>query len=217
MASDVTSGDSFFWVLVAVFLAGNLLFYFLYRRHKNKRWLTMGDTLGFAPVPEKLTKRQPLPTLHGRYGGRGVSLYHVVEGGGKNKKVWTAVEFSTNRTRPDYELKLTHEGVADWFQKRFGGQDIEVGDEAFDKRFRIQSNEVETTQRLLADPGVREALLERKRFGALTVRSARVTYLAKGFQVEAAHFEGVFPVVMRVTSAVETAVPASGPRQPPVP
>jgi hypothetical protein len=55
------------------------------------------------------------------------------------------------------------------FGKRFGVQDVEIGDPLFDRRFMVQSNDPERVRALLQNPRIRAAILAQKQvlFGTL--------------------------------------------------
>jgi hypothetical protein len=56
-----------------------------------------------------------------------------------------------------FHFAITHEGFVDTIKSLVGFHDIEIGDAAFDKSFRVVSKDVDAVKRLLV-PEVRDAL-----------------------------------------------------------
>ncbi|MEO1438018.1 MAG: hypothetical protein AAFV80_20920, partial [Bacteroidota bacterium] len=70
------------------------------------------------------------------------------KGSGKHQKTYTSFRLQTSNPQ-GYTLKLSKEGLLSKVGKRFGMQDIQVGDAAFDPLYIIQGSDVYFAQSVL--------------------------------------------------------------------
>ncbi|HWG90246.1 MAG TPA: hypothetical protein VNZ52_05280 [Candidatus Thermoplasmatota archaeon] len=184
------------WGVVLGFLALFFAFIFWQARRVRRKWHALGDRLGFE------VKAHPHffgdHTLVGSYAGVPTVLALFERGSGKNRKQFTAIEMAAAEAPKGLYVKVSREGIGDWIAKKFGGQDVQVGDEAFDRAFRIQASD-ETLCRELLDPVTRQALLEAEKFGQLHVDGHVVQYVVSGYRFKPEFFEAAMPFVAQVS------------------
>jgi hypothetical protein len=98
------------------------------------------------------------PSVSFQHGGIPAVLRIEVVGSGKNRIVYTVLEFTLAESSP-VDLRITPQGFFHSLGKWLGMQDIEVGDAAFDERFVVQTSRDSAAATFL-NPAVRQALLE---------------------------------------------------------
>lgn len=74
------------------------------------------------------------PTLTGRMDGTEIILYSY-RTGGKNKVTYTVVELRDQQAIPDF--RVIKDGLFQKIAKKFGGQDIKIGNPELDEKFRF--------------------------------------------------------------------------------
>jgi hypothetical protein len=137
-------------ILVPVFL----LMAFVNRK-VIQHYTILGEKLGLSlQVSKKFFGLQQLPILSGRHQNHNVILSYYTVGHGKHRQIYTYI--SIVLADPGFEFSMAKEG---FWNKLFGGQDIKLGDEAFDKAYLIKSK-TEDRMRHFLDAAVRKVLLE---------------------------------------------------------
>lgn len=163
----------------------------------------MGQSMGFVPADAHLDFDLDGPALQGSHFGRTATLYLYHTGFGRNRKNWTGVRLQAWGVDEKFELRLSGEGLGSWVAKKFGGQDIEVGDRALDSRFRIRGTDQHTIRRILGTPAVRALLLVARHMGSLEVSQGNVTHSVRSHWHDRAHFDVVLPLLAAVADAAE--------------
>lgn len=137
---------------------------------------------GNVTPPKKWALSPYMPELYGEYDGRKLRLYFYRVGSGKNTTYWTALEIEVDN-RSQQTLKIYKENFFSKIGKAFGGQDIEVGNERFDKELILKSSSEEFIKALLG-PAVQEQFLriwvERRPAGTLTLEGNVLKYVEMG-------------------------------------
>ena len=118
-----------------------------------------------------------MPSLSGSYKGHNTQMgyFQRTEGGGKHRHTHTYFfsRMMTN-TSPMFALSLSKEGMFSWIGKSVGvTHEIQVGDEAFDKEYLINTNDALRAKRVLA-PEVRtmiDGLFDSFRMGSLNLET----------------------------------------------
>ena len=119
----------------------------------ERTWGQYAQEQGFRFVPKDFFTE---PEIYGEVGGRSV-LVSVVKRGGKNKTTFTRATISTLRAMPK-DLAVAQGGVIDAFSTLVGGQDIEIGQEALDKKLRIRGASEASIVSMFADADLQRAL-----------------------------------------------------------
>lgn len=98
------------------------------------------------------------PELRGMLDGVRVTLETIVDKRGKGQATYTAVTARINGSLPS-QMKIRHEGLFQKVGKVFGGEDIQVGDEALDGHFIFTGGHPRKIRELVTTPAVKSALL----------------------------------------------------------
>lgn len=94
----------------------------------------------------------------GNYGSNFVEVYTETRGSGKSKSTYTIIFVKTKQPLT-FKMEITPQGVFQGlFIKLFKMEDIQVGDEKFDKRFVIKGNNPEEIKKLCKDRSVQESI-----------------------------------------------------------
>ena len=89
--------------------------------------------------------------------GFGVNIYLIKKGSGKNSSVYTVLDVSLQTGKP-FQFHIYEAGLISGLGKIFGMQDIEIGDENFDRKFVIKSSDPDMISSFLT-PQVRDMFI----------------------------------------------------------
>ena len=98
------------------------------------------------------------PKVSGDYQGTLVALSVYVSGSGRHATYYTQLTAAV-KTAAGNSLSVYREGVVGWLDKALGGQDVQVGNEAFDLGYVVKSQPPDLAQRTL-NSAVCGAMLE---------------------------------------------------------
>jgi hypothetical protein len=97
--------------------------------------------------------------IEGREGGSRVRIYTISRGSGKSRTTYTVVDMSAPSPVPG-TLKIAREGFFSKIGKTvFGTQDIQAGDEAFDKAVIVKGSDEAAIKNLLSSSTFRDSIL----------------------------------------------------------
>lgn len=119
------------------------------------------EGLSLQPMPEtleRLVRKLSTPRLTGLFRGIRVTVYeeqHTSHSGTHTESMFKAY-FAAPLP---FELALSKEGVAARITKAFGGQDVTIGDAAFDAAVRVKTSTPDATVHYLQDAERRKAVL----------------------------------------------------------
>ena len=122
------------------------------------------------------------PRLNGVLRGRAVQVYSYTTGSGKSRQVWCALSAAVDDSS-GLTLRISGENVLTRIGRTFGARELVVGDEAFDSRFWIKTNDPDY-MRVALLPEVRSRFLENWNAGAtgsISVENGEVKYVEQGF------------------------------------
>lgn len=114
---------------------------------------------------------------------------------GKSKKTYTRIRAPFHNTE-DFYFKIYHEHFFHKAAKYFGMQDIEIGDEEFDKQFIVKGNDEFKIQWLLDNVGIKQSLYE-IRYPNLEIRSD------EGVFVHSTYKEGIDELYFSVSHVIK--------------
>ena len=118
---------------------------------------------GFSPQPmpetlERLVRKLSTPRLTGLFRGIRVTVYE--EQHTSHNGTHTESRFKAYFAAPlPFELALSKEGAAARITKAFGGQDVTIGDAAFDAAVRVKTSTPDAAVHYLQDADRRKAVL----------------------------------------------------------
>ena len=110
-----------------------------YEQAKRER---SDEGLPMLPMPEfleKFARSHISPRLAGQFRGTRVSVYEEVHSSRSGSHTESVFKAYFARPLP-FELHLRKEGVGAKLAKAFGGQDVTIGDAAFDAAVRVKAN-----------------------------------------------------------------------------
>lgn len=96
--------------------------------------------------------------ISGNYGNNFVEIYTETRGSGKSKSTYTII-FLKAKQPLAFKMEITPQGIFQGlFIKLFKMEDIQVGDEKFDKRFVIKGDNPEEIKKLCKDRSIQESI-----------------------------------------------------------
>jgi len=184
----------FFILVIAVAINGGR------RSKQEKQWQQTARDLGlsFSPGPQSgrpIHSSHLMPQLYGQHDGQdvyvGVRTYTTGSGSDQQTHYYTFVDVVFEPALKRGLCAVGAGGVSKFFGTLFGQRDIQVGDEAFDRDFRIDGFEPAQISQLLGQPRL-IALLSRS-IGEFKpdLNDGRVRFEAGGVLVESAALKPV--------------------------
>lgn len=132
------------FILFIVVFFGGIIWLALHfgRKQANKTWdhyVRLGQQFGITVMKPNIGYfMPPLARLEGTYRSIVLSLHTEKRRSGKNTYVYTVMNIRLFGN-PGFEFKLVKEGFFQKIGKAFGMQDIQIGNETFDKLFVLKS------------------------------------------------------------------------------
>jgi hypothetical protein len=163
-------------------------------KKRKEQWKQAAPALGlsFAPGPESdrpIHSAHYVPQMYGQYDGQDVyvGIRYYTTGSGKNRTThyYTFVDVLFEPGLKRGLAVARADGVSKFFGDLFGQRDIQIGNEVFDRDFRVKGNDPEQVKALLGRSRVLE--LMQLRIGSFTpnVDDRRVRFEASGIHVDA--------------------------------
>lgn len=133
-------------IAVTLFIAvfGGIIWLALYfgKKQANKTWdhyVRLGQMLGINVVKPTIGYfMPPMARLEGPFRGLYLSIHTEKRRSGKHTYIYTVLNLRLS-ANPGFEFRLIKEGFFQKIGKAFGMQDIQTGNEAFDKAFVLKS------------------------------------------------------------------------------
>ncbi len=141
--------------------------------------------------------------IEGSEGGSRVRIYTVSRGSGKSRTTFTIVEMALpSRTRGRFSV--AREGVFSKIGKAvFKTQDIQIGDEAFDKAVMVKGDDEEAIRSLLSSSTLRDAILRAiQAYPLLRVVEDAVHFECQGVFKDAAFYRPVLQAMGDIARAL---------------
>ncbi len=185
----------FIWVFLLPFALLGVVLWLAHRGNQRRRvtWRQAADALGLRFM---LGSWSETGEISGRHLGRQVRVYTFRERSGRSTYTYTRIEVELQLA---LRLRIFREGLWQKVTKVFGAEDLQTGDDAFDRRFMIQGDDAETIRRILS-PQVREMLLHcDMTCGGVEVSNQGVVWQVQG------HLSSSARIVSLVRSLSETA------------
>lgn len=128
----------FFCIFVSILLLT------LRQRRKVREYFSVfaGKLACAASIPEGFFGG--FPSITGTYRKRSLHVFMFTRssGSGKNRRSTTYTAFTLDVRNPDgFEFHIYEQGFFSTLWTKFGMQDIQIGDEAFDKEYIVKSND----------------------------------------------------------------------------
>lgn len=195
-------------VLIISLLGGPLLLVLRQRARRREAWRAIGDELNL-----ELDAKEPIVT--GRYHDRLItagimSVDGSPMGGGQSATTLVRVSLPETSTS-SYELLLRRESLTAKLGKLMGGEDIELGDTAFDKRYIVTTSSPEMTISLLTAE-IRSALMGLERSlsqGHISVKNNMVWWETPLIVTKADEVRVVLDLLIEIAQGLATLRPAN--------
>ena len=157
--------------------------------------------------PEKNFWREKFPHLDGYLLERKTYIGVLVKGSGKSRRYYWNIKLDCQTD--NYTFGIWKEGFSSKVSKFFGGQDIEIGVEDFDKQFIIRGNQENFVRRVLNN-NIRRILQDnRKRLkGEMELKSGQLSYeeMTHGFVMsDVESIKSMIKILERVSEQAEIA------------
>jgi hypothetical protein len=191
----------FFFVVLAGTVA--LLVYVVRTRQRvGKAWRAFAQRIGTLQVVER---SDGWPQITGSYHGVPVLGQLVSRGSGDSRSIHTVVSATCRRQLPN-NFALSAQALFFALEKAFGAQDIQLDNAEFDREFVIQAADEGAARALLADPALRQVLLEQaKNAPGLSVAQQKVVISSCGEISKPAKLQVLFEATTRAALALESA------------
>ena len=183
-------------VFAGIAAAAVFAFYFI-QRSRRQAWSGLAAQTGLAFEGVGLFSQA---RVTGMYRGRNIVL-ETFTTGGKNSKICTRVVASVNNA-PSIHLKLGEEGILAKIGKKLGGQDIQTGDAALDRRFLIKGEPDAEIRSLLLASDVRQRLLSLPQL-SIEVIEGEIRYEQYAFEKNAKRLQEVFELLCVLAEEIE--------------
>ncbi|WP_442889960.1 hypothetical protein [Congregicoccus parvus] len=153
------------------------------RKRTHVNLLELANRLGLTPEGLELGSvfRVSRPELRGSYRGRRIRVFSYTTGSGKNRTQWCAIATEVaNRT--GMSLRISRENFFTRAGRRFGIDDVQIGDANFDRDFYVKSDRPEYLRAAMI-PEIRHRLQQvwvSGTSGSLSVEGAELRYAEIG-------------------------------------
>jgi hypothetical protein len=184
-------------VVIIVFVFSVTLM--LRRAHLN-RWQKIADRTGLRLDPKTIVHE---PEVVGEYRGRRLAMVTVSNQRARRarSRPWTRV--TVDVTNPTFiGLKMRPQDFFDTMLTSVGLQDITIGNERFDRRFLIQSDEPDLAKQLLQDAELQDGLIEARIDSVEMFGSKLEVYYARA-EKDATHAELLFNASIRLADGID--------------
>jgi len=170
------------------------------RRARLRRWRAIAAATGLRLNEKTIVDS---PELSGHYRGRQLKMTIAgrQRGSTRLRKTWTLV--TAGVANPTFlGLKMYRQDVVDTMLTSLGMPDLKVGDDAFDKRFIIQSEDAPTAKLLLGNGVLRHELIQAEIERVEMFGKTLSVYYARE-ERDSAHAEVLFDAVVHLGNAID--------------
>ena len=101
------------------------------------------------------------------------------------------------QNRDDFQFKIFRTGLVSKIDKALGAQDIEIGEEEFDRAFTVQSNNESKVRALLMNQRIRQ-LIQAQKSIRLTVRNNELNFETQGVIRDIERLKSLFDLFREV-------------------
>lgn len=184
----------FLMVLVPVVAFGFLYLLHLQREKKRRAWARVAERCGMSLSVGGFFGKD---TIAGEVQGQDILVDTFTTSSGKNQQTWTRVQA---RGAMPSSIKIGREGVLSSLGKMFKGDDIQIGDAAFDDAMLIRGPE--RTLRALLDLPARRLLMSSLQDPRLAVTDGTVRWQRSRTVVDIEELSAAIDDVARVAGAL---------------
>lgn len=195
------------WLVPPVAILGGMAAIGMFFRNRRiRRYRTIAERTGLDVQPRLVNPSE----VYGTYRGRRLVM-SITSPWPETwfRRYWTVV--TVDFTNPEFlSLRMWRQDAIDRIFLATGWSEVEIGDEAFDRRFIIQSDEPKVVTHLFQDAGLRDALID--------ADICRVELLGANMRVfygreerDPAHAERLFTAATQLADAIDALKPDDKP------
>ncbi|RME28774.1 MAG: hypothetical protein D6798_01600 [Deltaproteobacteria bacterium] len=189
-----------FAIMIGFFLIV-VVFAMKVRQAHARKWEQFANRHGLQFVPPTALGR---PEIRGDYDGVPIRLETVSRNAGNNKVTYTVANAAIQAPLPA-GFSISREGLGSALSKLLGGQDIQVGDEKLDRRFRFKGCCTDEVRRAMTDVRVQKALHEMLGMASSSRVQAGVVIVERRGTRHGPELEQMLEVATRLSRALATA------------
>lgn len=175
------------------------------RQRTSRKWSRLATRTGLTLEGGSWLVK---PRLHGEYRRHSLELTTYTESSGtpgdSSSATFTLITlYLSNNSKM---LAISPAGVTGAISKALGMQDVEIGNEAFDKRFTIKSQPPEFAGELLGSDTMlcdRIAGLRKSGWFELRVEGSQMTYRERGTETNPDRLEAIFNTLSDLADKIE--------------
>jgi hypothetical protein len=188
------------FLLVIFLMVGVWVIYpYLKLRARRQAWRELARQAGLSFIPGDLLLKGP--RVQGTYRGHDLTLETFSQSSGRGSATHTRISVAT-RNPVDLRLSLNDEGRFDKIGKVLGVQDIQLGDEAMDRRFIIKGMPESRVAALLAGPVLRQQLLETRSLN-IEVEGTQVVYELLWVELDSGYLLSLFGLLAGLADQID--------------
>lgn len=178
---------------------------YTFRKEAGKQEAIWGDVaaqMGLSYTPGSFFKR---PSAAGTWHGRALRLFTTVSGtpGSGSSTTYTVITLSLNNLK-SITLTMSEESLFRQVASLMLGENVQIGVEAFDKRFRIQCNPPEAAPAIFLQNNLHIRLLQTRSL-RITVNGGELRYQHVNVETDKNHLLFLFDLLDDLAAAVERA------------
>lgn len=195
--------------LVIAFVIGAIVWSNIVNKKTTQEWIQFAKDHGLRFSPPR--------SIQGTMDGLRVRIGTVTRGSGKNRTTYTQIRASSNQPVPS-GLNLYRETMFSKVGKMFGGEEITIGDRAFDEAFIIKGTDVRGVRAMLSVPQVRQGLMIAiNRHPSLAINGNEVLIEVRGTPSNRRDLQAKLADAVRVAQTMDQAYYTLTENVPPVP
>lgn len=191
--------------VVAVMILVPILNITYFKKRVGKQFAHLAEKFGW--ILDNVKAAATDLKIHGMVEGKSVVVGAHTTGYGKHKQYFTTVTFTCDNLR-QATFRIYKEGFFSKLGKTLGGQDIEMGDPDFDKKFIVKGDATHLQSFLSADLRAElSSLVQSKHFdGTIELKDKKLVYTMRGFLMakkQTTRLENVIPVLIKMAVRVD--------------
>ncbi len=185
----MTAASAFFVVFIIVVVAGLVIS----KRMRDAAWKQFAVEMGAEFIEGGFFRSSK---VEAHIGDATVILDTYSVSAGDSSTTYTRIK-AAFQNRDDFQFKVFRTGLVSKIGKALGAQDIEIGDEEFDRAFTLQSNNESRLQMLLMNQRIRQ-LIEGQKSIHLSLRNNELNFEVQGVIRDVERLKALFDLFREV-------------------
>ncbi len=185
----MTAAIAFIVVFISVVVAGLVIS----KRMRDAAWKQFAVEMGAEFIEGGFFRSSK---VEAHIGDATVILDTYSVSAGDSSTTYTRIK-AAFQNRDDFQFKVFRTGLVSKIGKALGAQDIEIGDEEFDRAFTLQSNNESRLQMLLMNQRIRQ-LIEGQKSIHLSLRNNELNFEVQGVIRDVERLKALFDLFREV-------------------